>query len=755
MHNDFIDAGYKIFGLYGVDNKGNCECGNPECTAYFKHPRIRNWQHTPEWSEDQLDFMEESGQFNTGYGVLVSGLLVIDVDARNGGVESYNNLVEDYPSIIGSGLIVNTGSGKGSMHLYFKCPTGTAMMQHHEKYPGIDFKSSGFVVGPESMHASGNKYEVSIGSPFDIDDAPQGVIDLLKKPERHRAEINGQFVDITQQEIADMLSYIDPDCDHETWYRCGMAVHHATGGSGFSVWDDWSSNGDKYPGVNILEKRWHSFGKSSNPVTLGTLAHYAEQAGWESGVTFESNFEWDDNEEIDSEKDMPFSIDGVDLLRPPGFVGDVCQWINDQCRFPREQLAVAASLVAMGNICGLRYIDDMSGATANMFAFCVAGSSTGKESIQGAQIEIHKAAGISQATYGSIKSEQEIVRNLVRHQAAFYIIDELGIFLKKIINAQERGGASYLDGVIGELMKIYSKSDSYYLLTGDMKEAIQAQLLNELKSAKRAADEGTSPQIEAKIKGIESEIESIEQGLKNPYLSLVGYTTPITFNGMATIEQATNGFLGRSLIVEQRDTNPKPKKKFRKRKMTSEMAAALQNLYKPGEFDSTNSKVRHYGDRVEIKTDDKAAEMMDAVSDWLFYTYAEQHKESTGLEAIVRRGYELMAKISMILACPSGVRTAEHVRWAFAMMKRDIDEKVRIVITNQSKSKKSIYAKILGVISHDHGESTAVICNRLRPALRADVESALEKLSKDGEIKLIKGDRKKTGRPESDKWIVV
>ena len=185
------------------------------------------------------------------------------------------------------------------------------------------------------------------------------------------------------------------------------------------------------------------------------------------------------------------------------------------------------------------------------------------------------------------------------------------------------------------------------------------------------------------------------------------------------------------------------------------MAATLQNLYKPGEFDATNAKVRHYGERVEIKTDDKASEMMDAVSDWLFYTYAEQHKESTGLEAIVRRGYELMAKISMILACPSGVRTAEHVRWAFAMMKRDIDEKVRIVITNQSKSKKSIYAKILGVISRDHGESTAVICNRLRPALRDDVIKALDKLEQDGEIKLIKGERKKTGRPESDKWIVV
>ena len=54
-HNDYYDAGFHIFGLYGVAN-GVCECGNPRCEALFKHPRVSSWQHTPFWSEEIASF---------------------------------------------------------------------------------------------------------------------------------------------------------------------------------------------------------------------------------------------------------------------------------------------------------------------------------------------------------------------------------------------------------------------------------------------------------------------------------------------------------------------------------------------------------------------------------------------------------------------------------------------------------------------------------------------------------------------------
>src|SRR5690554_3771452 len=159
---DFLDSEIPIFGLYGATPDGKCECGNEECEALYKHPRASNWQYTPLWSDEQLETMEEMDYFATGYGVLVSGLLVIDVDARNGGVDSFSKLCADTGlDLLGeSGLAVATGSGNGSMHLYFKAPESLSMVQSLQKYPGIDFKSSGYVVGPNSMHASGNKYTI-------------------------------------------------------------------------------------------------------------------------------------------------------------------------------------------------------------------------------------------------------------------------------------------------------------------------------------------------------------------------------------------------------------------------------------------------------------------------------------------------------------------------------------------------------------------------------------------------------------------
>jgi len=64
----------------------------------------------------------------------------------------------------------------------------------------------------------------------------------------------------------------------------------------------------------------------------------------------------------------PFDLSGVDLLSPPGFVGDVAAWIDSQCRYPRRRLCVASALVTVGNIGGLRHEDARDGVTANMLA---------------------------------------------------------------------------------------------------------------------------------------------------------------------------------------------------------------------------------------------------------------------------------------------------------------------------------------------------------------------------------------------------
>src|SRR5690554_6851260 len=750
---DYLEAERRIFPLWTIQPDGSCACGEPECSAVGKHPRISSWNHSPHWSDEQIEAMTDSGQLDTGFGVCIDDQLIIDVDPRNGGNKGYAKLCKDtgldFEAL--SGHVVATGGG--GKHIEFSRPAEKSLVQTLDAYPGIDFKSSGFVVGASSIHRSGAAYETEKGNPGDLTPAPDALLALLQRKDYHRGRVSGEHVDVSLEELAAIVDAVpNNDAHYDDYISIGMGIHHTTGGAadGFDLWCQWAEKSSKY-NPRSMDKKWHSFGKAPNPITLGTLIAKAEANGYQRPVTFPVA-----EVEAPTPDGHPFPVDTVDLLRPPGFVGKVTDWINSQSRFPRERLAVAAALTCVGNIIGLRMMDDKDGVTANLFMFCVSASATGKEAVLQAATEIHRAAGINLAAHGSIKSEQEITRNLVRHQAAYYLIDELGYLLRKITNAQEKGGAAYLDGIIGMLMSAYSKASGYLLLTGDMKEEVRATFAREYAQCRKAVHENEDPTgaMARRIEELEVSLEMIDTGLERPFLSMMGFTTPVTFDELVTAEQATNGFIGRAIIVRERETNPKRKRGFRKRPMPSSLRAALQNLHKPGEYDSAKGgRVENYSAPSEIPTEAKAEEMLEQVADWV-EEYAEEHKGKTGLEAIVRRAYEQVSKLSLVMAGPEGVRTPEHVRWAYRFVRQDIDEKIMLAHSNSlekrtdaSSQGEALMARIASLVDDRDGETLGVIANRCRKWAREDVEKALDHLERAGQVVRREVPHARNGKP--------
>jgi hypothetical protein len=113
---EMSEAGYRVFPLHRIDEDKQtgvaiCGCGDRRCKATGKHPMYNGWRYTPVRSEEDFELTKDA--YTSGYGVLCKGLLVIDVDARNGGVLSYNRLLSACPEIAGAGMIVETGSGGG------------------------------------------------------------------------------------------------------------------------------------------------------------------------------------------------------------------------------------------------------------------------------------------------------------------------------------------------------------------------------------------------------------------------------------------------------------------------------------------------------------------------------------------------------------------------------------------------------------------------------------------------------------------
>jgi hypothetical protein len=740
--DDYVEAGFKVFGIHGVDKKGVCGCGNPDCKALYKHPVIANWQKVPHWSDEQLETFEQLGHFRTGFGVLCAGRLIIDVDARNGGVASFAKLCADVPGAANAAFVVATGSGNGSEHHYFDLPEPMALVQHLPQYPGIDFKTSGYVIGAGSLHASGAVYERARGYPQDITPAPEDLIALLRKPERYRVSVDGGEADVSPDDVRELLGYVSPDCPYDQWIKIGMALHHTLQGGGFELWDAWSSTGTAYPGPGQLERHWHSFGKSANPAGYGTLLHYAREGGYCEPVTFE----YEDDAPPPQHGD-PLDTTGIDLCRPPGFVGELCAWINSQCLYPRENLAVAASLYAVSCLAGMRHYDELDDMTCNMIAFCVSGSGTGKEAINQAYLKIMRAAGIQAAVHGGFKSEQELMRNLIRHQAAFYSVDEMGLVLRKLDNAGKRGGAAYLEGLVGMIMSVYSKANGFLPITGDLKEEVRDKLRNELARAEKRlgdlpADSGsdmTRGRIESQCARLQSALATIDDGLDSPYLGIIGYTTPVTFNDLMTFEQATNGFMARAMIFSDLETNPKRKSGFSRAPMPESLAGAIRNLYAPGVYDMAypDHRVERMGEKTPIPTTPDGVELLGQVYE-RFHALAEEHKGGTGLEAIPRRGYEIAAKVSLILALPGGVRTAEHILWGYAMARRDVELKVRMAYsTEHAEQSSGLAARVLSLVTGEHGETLGVICNRLRSTPKAQVEKLLADMVDKGMLRVV------------------
>lgn len=740
---DYHQAGFRVFELHTIEQGGKCACGDPDCDAVGKHPAMNAWQTVPHWSDEQIETMVQY-QAETGFGVCLDDHLVIDVDPRNGGNESFAKLQEDLMIDLQKESRFVVATGGGGLHVYFLRPAG-AYSTHLHEYPGIDFKTSGFVVGAGSLHITGATYESIKGFPQDVDMAPDALLDLLRKKERTRAIISGKAFDVSTEEVQQIVMAIpNADCHYDEWIRVGMGIHHATAGEGYDLWEEWSAQSSKH-NPDTMPKKWHSFGKCSNPTTLGTLIHIAEAAGFVRPVTFQI----DQPEPKPVERGhLPFDVSAYDIKRPPGFVGEIVKWMaGNSYSEPLEHLNVISALTAVGNIVGLHRTDDMTGVSTNLISLCIAESATGKEAVMGSYNALMKCCGLSRAVAGAIKSKQEIIRNLIEHQAVFYAIDEMGEVLKTIENAKKRGGAAYLEGITGEVMAIYTKAGSSHHVSGDIRRELMAEIRKDMALHQKAIDEGQDENgsHERKLASLQHGLKAVESdGLFRPFLSMIGYSVPASMETIMTEEMAKNGFLSRAILVSEEKDNPKPIIGATGPKpVPDDIQYTLRMLSTGGAYDPESTRLEYPDEKRPILTEPDARNLLNQLRVWE-WDYAELHRETTGFTPLIRRSYELISKVSTILASLEGVRTLEHVQWAAVYIKHDMDRKIRHIKSTRANDSKvdtevedGIRARIINLCQRKGGEKEGVVvnrCTRRKDVQADDVRKLLAAMVADGDL---------------------
>ncbi|HEX3854758.1 MAG TPA: DUF3631 domain-containing protein [Polyangiaceae bacterium] len=154
--------GLAVFPVHGAA-AGQCMCGRRACNSAGKHPRTKHGHRDATTSPEQIQMWWRACD-NANIGVRTgNGVLVLDVDSRNGGYESLRALVTEHGHLPATPTV---STGGGGQHFYFAVQGKLPCKQ--SLWPGIDVKGDGgYVVAPPSVHASGAAYAWEKGKGLD------------------------------------------------------------------------------------------------------------------------------------------------------------------------------------------------------------------------------------------------------------------------------------------------------------------------------------------------------------------------------------------------------------------------------------------------------------------------------------------------------------------------------------------------------------------------------------------------------------
>lgn len=155
---NLLKQGFSLLPLHSINGNGYCTCSNPACTSPGKHPITKNGLKDASSDEQIISTWLRRYPFaNIGIATgSTSGLVVLDVDLKSGGIGSLEALEKKYGSLSGQ---TEVSSGGGGKHFYYLAPE-LPLKNRAGILPGIDFKAeNGYIIAPPSKHTSGQEYK--------------------------------------------------------------------------------------------------------------------------------------------------------------------------------------------------------------------------------------------------------------------------------------------------------------------------------------------------------------------------------------------------------------------------------------------------------------------------------------------------------------------------------------------------------------------------------------------------------------------
>lgn len=459
---------------------------------------------------------------NAGIGLATgepSGVMVLDIDPRNGGNESLETILAKHGPLPETAECITGGGGR---HVYFLHVPGTRCGKVAD---GIDRKADGgYVVLPCSLHPSGNTYEWEQSSTPElvgIADAPAWLVaGSQPKPAgtgnltQYKLDINTPVV--ASENINRAKAYIAACPDAVS----GEGGHNATLHAACMCYEFGLNDAEAYSVMC-----WYNLEKCHPQWNDKQIRHKLEDARKKvaadnklgcrvAPVTLEV-IEVSDEESIPAPVPVASKFPPA-LLQPPGMVGEIAAWINRTAMKPQPPLALGNALAFWGAVIG-RKVRTETNARSNLYCLGVGESGCGKDHSRRCIKEICEAAGLTSELLGAeeIASDSAIMAAVNANPSLLFQLDEIGHFLA---NANSKYSGTHLRNIAPTFTKLFSSAGGIMIgkayATAERKDVVQ------------------------------------------PNVCMYGTTVPGRLYEGLSPGEITDGFLGRMLVFKSDDPDP-------------------------------------------------------------------------------------------------------------------------------------------------------------------------------------------------------
>jgi hypothetical protein len=511
----YAAIGWKIVPIWWIED-GKCACSEA-CKSPGKHPlgKVAPFGQNSSSSDPAVlrAWWARYPQANIAVYLQPSGLAAIDIDPRNGGLDTIDS-VEAQHGPLTSDVLQYTGGG--GEHRIFAAPAGTNIPG--KLGPGVDVKLNGYIVLEPSSHLSGKHYTFEASSsPLD-GIVPSPLPDWLRDLSIQRTEIPASTVPPPARDerlIADLEAALPniPADERETWLHVGFALHNDVGGQqGYDLWTHWSQTSTRFDPVDQLRTWRHFKRRGIAGVTSATVFHYAQQHGWVNASLPPAT----------PVAEIPLAPAPAPAPEPsfqlPGILGQVQAWIDATARKPQPMFATQAALAFGATVLGRRYVTTQRN-WPSVYLLNIGKSGSGKEHAKWALEHLLEACNLQRLIGpAGYTSDAGLLSSLHRQPSHLAIVDEFGKILESASVKHNPRAASTMRG----LMEAWGRCD------GTLR-----------------------PQGYSTFGLSQHDVEKLtERSVVNPALTLLGMTTPDSFYESIGSAAARDGFLNRFLIVE-------------------------------------------------------------------------------------------------------------------------------------------------------------------------------------------------------------